>query len=200
MLSSSEKEKIKKFKKKHKKMLNDPLRKSFLNIPENNNLFEKVILSNFDSEMLEKFEEAFKEHYERVKKYTYFSNLIKQFAIDFDKRYRKNKSRIHLVLDQSTNQDENSTLKDVLTMPNEKEPIDVYVENEIVDVELFKAVNNLSKKQIQIIELCIFEGMSTNEVSTLLNTTPQNVSNLKRKAINNLKKELTEKGGYFARN
>lgn len=182
--------KIEKYREKNKTMLKDPLRKNFLEIPEYNALFEDAILSNFDKEKVQKVEEAFNIYYEQVRKKAYLINMLRQSAIDFDKKVRKQRQRFLLTLDQPINDNDSLTFKEkyaVESSNNNDSFPESNLYNEIADEKLFNLLGTLSEKQYQIVDLCYFKQKSNSEVAQLLNTTPQNVSNLKRKILRKLK-------------
>lgn len=56
------------------------------------------------------------------------------------------------------------------------------VENE----ELFKALRKLTDKQLQILEMIYVKDSPIKVIAESLQTTPQNISNLHRKALNKL--------------
>ena len=174
-------------------ILENPLLKSFLDETENYKSFENAIFEPSE-ENKEKVEELFKIHYEKVRFTAYFNKLINNFAVDFDKKIRKLQQRFSLTLD---NTQEISLIESTVKNPSiGVEDMDITLtslEEEIGDIKLSKAIKSLTKTQYKILEL-IYVGKLTNlEVANLLDSSPQNISNLHRKALKKLKIELEDK-------
>ena len=66
----------------------------------------------------------------------------------------------------------------------------------IEDEQLIEALKSLSDKQLLVLELIYFKGLTLKEISKIIQTTPQNVSNLHRKSLKKLKQILIEEGEY----
>lgn len=65
------------------------------------------------------------------------------------------------------------------------------VENE----ELFQSLKGLTDKQLQILEMIYVKDYSIKAIAETLQTTPQNISNLHRKALQKLQQKLRKEEG-----
>jgi RNA polymerase sigma factor (sigma-70 family) len=179
--------------KKNKKEMRNPLIKGFLEDENNFNLFKQAIM-NFTEENKKLVEEAFAEYYEDIRKISYFSNMIKFLSIDFDKKIRKLNNRFLLTLDQPLRMesDESVTMKDIIvdssvpTFNGGSESL----KSQISDEKLYQALDILTKKQFLILELIYVRKLSNIEVAEIVQSTPQNVSNLHKKALKKLKNHM----------
>ncbi|WP_010095562.1 sigma-70 family RNA polymerase sigma factor [Ornithinibacillus scapharcae] len=181
------------FFRKNREKVNNPIIKSFLASKENLSLVEKAIM---DPSYInrEKVDKAFQEHYQRIRKIKYISNLIYFFSIDYDKKVKKHKERALLVLDKELSGSESITLKDVISEDNQD--MDSFVGNNIFetieDELLMRAIKSLPQKQIQILDMIYHKELPLKEIATKLQTTPQNISNHHRKALKKLKQILNK--------
>ena len=171
-------------------LLKNPLIKGFLNNEENYHLFQKAILfPNLENK--NKVEEVFAKHYEQVRIDSYFRNLIKYFSIDFDKKIRKLNNRFYLTLDKPIGtESETITHKDLIPEENKIKFGEQTLHNEIGDESLFQALEILSESQYRILELIYVKNLTNIEIAGLMNSSPQNISNIHRKAIRKLRKDL----------
>lgn len=174
-------------------ILQNPLLKSFLDEQENYMLFKKAILEP-NQENKDKVEELFKIHYEKVRLNAYFNKLLKNFAIDFDKKVRKLQQRFSLTLDsiQDVSPVKNLSM-DLQINGDDLNTPEGSLKEEIGDVTLSKALESLTKTQYKILELIYVRKLTNLEVAKLLDSSPQNISNLHRKAIKKLKNEMEGK-------
>jgi RNA polymerase sigma factor (sigma-70 family) len=185
-------DKVTKFFIDNKKALENPIVKGFLS---NKNNFELVVRALTEPSKMnrEKVDQAFTEHYKKVKKIKYISNLIHFFSIDFDKKIRKLNQRFLLTLDQPLAEDNNVSMKDLLmdthtsTNVNEQRSLKDQIENE----RLYRALDVLTQKQVLILEMIYVNNLTLREIANILDSTPQNVSNLHRKALEKLKREIS---------
>lgn len=172
--------------------LKNPLIYSFLEDKEYYTLFKKAILDPTQKNK-DTVEELFKSHYEKIRLNTYFKNLIRYYAIDFDKKIRKIRNRFVLILDKSLGKDHSE-------LPVLREFIENEVESpqsnhkrlydEIGNELLYKALDVLTESQYKILDLIYVKNLSKSEIANLLNTTPQNISNIHKNAIKKLKKRM----------
>ncbi|UOE78278.1 sigma-70 family RNA polymerase sigma factor [Parageobacillus thermoglucosidasius] len=185
-------DKVTKFFNDNKKALENPIVKGFLSNKNNYELLVRAITE--PSKMnREKVDQAFTEHYKKVKKIKYISNLIRFFSIDFDKKIRKLNQRFLLTLDQPLAEDNNVSMKDLLMDTNTS--INVFeqrsLKDQIENERLYRALDVLTQKQVLILEMIYVNNLTLREIANILDSTPQNVSNLHRKALEKLKKEIS---------
>ncbi|KGT37546.1 sigma-70 family RNA polymerase sigma factor [Weizmannia sp. CD-2023] len=173
------------------RVLKNPLIKGFLENEENFRLFQKAVLSP-TKENKTKVEEKFSSYYEKVRMVAYYHRLIKQYAIDFDKRLRKARDKYSLTLEtplESGNEEAETLLS---LIPDEKVNENIIYEKTlkeaISDEKLYNALKSLTETQYRILELIYARGLTTKEIADIIKSTPQNVSNIHRKAIKKLRK------------
>ncbi|MGE1115670.1 sigma-70 family RNA polymerase sigma factor [Priestia megaterium] len=175
--------------------LKNPLITGFLNNDSNYQAFREAIVFPC-KENDEKVEQLFLNHYETVRKKAYFNNLIKYFAIDFDKRIRKLSNRFVLTLDKPMESDssEGMTPKDLISEEYDFKSKEGTLKAEIGNKVLYQTLDILSELQYKILELIYVKNLTNIEIASLMNSSPQNISNIHRKAIKKLKKNL--EGGF----
>jgi RNA polymerase sigma factor (sigma-70 family) len=178
----------------YKKVIKEePLVKFFLKDPDNYELLKNAVLFPTD-ENKKKVEDAFSNHQNSIRIQSYFTNLIRYYAIDYDKKTRKGKERYQLTLDKpiSKNGEESQTFKDIL--PDKIDPFKTETNKtlltEIANEKLYKALDSLTELQYNILELKYVKQLTNIEVANVLNTTPQNISNIHKKALVKLKKYM----------
>ncbi len=192
--SINDKEILKQFLDKHKLRLDNPLVKGFLKDQTNFELFKTAILvpTKENKELVEK---SFSKHCQNVRKIKYIDSLIKFYSIDYDKKIRKNNSRHLLILDTKSNY---ISAEEGQLLENRMSPImeedfyqgEIDMKNEITNSKLFMALESLTKKQALILELFYFKKLSIHEIAVTLDSSPQNISNIHRRAILNLRNKL----------
>ncbi|KYD20096.1 sigma-70 family RNA polymerase sigma factor [Saccharococcus caldoxylosilyticus] len=183
---------VTKFFTNNKKALENPIVKGFLANKNNYELVVKAIIEPNKTNR-EKVDQAFTEHYKKIKKIKYINNLIRFFSIDFDKKIRKLNQRFLLTLDQPLTEDNSLTMKDLLIDTNtsvnviEQRSLKDQIENE----RLYQALDVLTQKQVLILEMIYVNNLSLREIANILDSTPQNVSNLHKRALKKLKREIS---------
>lgn len=191
--------KVERFYEEHEKTLNNSLVKSFLQIKENQQLLEKAIQEPTE-ENTKALDNKFREYYLKVRIIKYVSNLIYYYTIDFDKRVNKRNQRFNLVLDgTASDPHENSTIlnnKYAASNSTEQEYFnDTQSFNELIENEkLYLIYNQLTDKQKQILEMIYVRGFNNKEVADYFEESPQNISNLHKRALQRIKEYLLEKG------
>ncbi|WP_243292137.1 sigma-70 family RNA polymerase sigma factor [Bacillus sp. FJAT-47783] len=187
--------KVEEFFKNNKEALENPIIKSFLENEENYELLIKALEYPIDSNK-KLVDKAFSIHYRQIKKIKYINNLIHYFSIDYDRKIRKLNQRFLLTLDQPLEEGSDSTMKDVLIDNGNEEryygksSLKEQIENE----KLYKALDILTQKQTLILDMLYVKQLTLNEISNILGTTPQNISNQHKKALKKLYKELSREG------
>jgi len=187
--------KVEEFFKNNKEALENPIIKSFLENEENYELLIKALEYPTDSNK-KLVDKAFSIHYRQIKKIKYINNLIHYFSIDYDRKIRKLNHRFLLTLDQPLEEGSDSTMKDVLIDNGNEEgyygksSLKEQIENE----KLYKALDILTQKQTLILDMLYVKQLTLNEISNILGTTPQNISNQHKKALKKLYKELSREG------
>lgn len=195
-----ENNKVERFYKEYEKILNNSLVKSFLQIKENQQLLEKAIQEPTE-ENTKALDSKFREFYLKIRIIKYVSNLIYYYTIDFDKRINKRNQRYNLILDGTVSDPhENSTIlinNFVSSNSTEQDYFndDTQSFNELIEYEkLYEIYNQLTNKQKQILEMIYVRGFTNKEVANYFGETPQNISNLHKRALQRIKEYLLEKG------
>ena len=190
-------QKIEDFFYRNNEQVNNPIIKSFLSDSQNLYLVQKAIL--YPTDINRKLvDESFQSHYVNVRKTKYVSNLIYFFSLDFDKKRRRLRKRSLLILDKGLSEKDGKTaIERIEDASNETEPDNIVGEgllDNIEDEQLLKSLQKLTVKQLQILEMIYVKELSIKEIAQTLQTTPQNISNLHRKALNKLNNTLRKKG------
>ncbi|MEB2300410.1 sigma-70 family RNA polymerase sigma factor [Lysinibacillus xylanilyticus] len=191
-----ENQKIEDFFYRNTEQVNNPIIKSFLSDSNNLYLVQKAIL--YPTERNKKLvDESFQSHYINVRKIKYVSNLIYFFSLDFDKKRRRLQDRTLLILDKGLSEEGSTTAKELIEDASIGKELDHIVGegllDNIEDEQLLKSLRKLTVKQLQILEMIYVKELSIKEIAQTLQTTPQNISNLHRKALNKLKHTLSKK-------
>jgi len=190
-------QKIEDFFYRNNEQVNNPIIKSFLSDSHNLYLVQKAIL--YPTDINRKLvDESFQSHYKNVKKTKYVSNLIYFFSLDYDKKRRRLQNRSLLILDKGLSEKDGKTaIERIEDASNETELDNIVGEglmDNIEDEQLLKSLQKLTVKQLQILEMIYVKELSIKEIAQTLQTTPQNISNLHRKALNKLNNTLRKKG------
>lgn len=190
-------QKIEEFFYRNNEQVNNPIIKSFLSDSQNLYLVQKAILYPTDINK-RRVDESFQSHYKNVRKTKYVSNLIYFFSLDFDKKRRRLQNRSLLILDKGLSEKDGKTAKELIEdVRNDMELDNIVGEgllDNIEDEQLLKSLQKLTVKQLQILEMIYVKELSIKEIAQTLRTTPQNISNLHRKALNKLNNTLRKKG------
>ncbi|MGE7910820.1 sigma-70 family RNA polymerase sigma factor [Lysinibacillus xylanilyticus] len=190
-------QKIEDFFYRNNEQVNNPIIKSFLSDSQNLYLVQKAIL--YPTDINRKLvDESFQSHYKNVRKTKYVSNLIYFFSLDFDKKRRRLQNRSLLILDKGLSEKDGKTaIERIEDASNETELDNIVGEgllDNIEDEELLKSLQKLTVKQLQILEMIYVKELSIKDIAQTLQTTPQNISNLHRKALNKLNNTFRKKG------
>jgi len=176
---------------KIEKHLQNPIIKSFLNIPENMDLLREVINKPSDASK-KTLDEAFREYYFNIRFTTYLSQAIYFNAINYDKKIKLFSDRNQSILDRPLRGDQNGTLIDFLTSAEWKKGQDVQITSSnigdhLTSQILFDGIQRLTDNQRQLLSLAYIYGMNDSEISIYLNKSQQAVSRSHRKALRKLR-------------
>ena len=188
---ASSEEKIKKFEEENSELLQNNLVRSFLNIPYNNQVYRETIV-NPTPQNKQKLDKLFKHFYFKIRFISHISTTLKFNSINFDKKIRLLQSRFSTTLDAPINSsEEEESFVDLMTDDTSFDELnDVLLKADITDhvscSVLYAALNSLTKKQKQIINLAYVEGLSDTEIATLLNKSQQAVSKTHKIALKSI--------------
>ncbi|MEY9971806.1 RNA polymerase sigma factor (sigma-70 family) [Lysinibacillus sp. RC46] len=189
-------QKIEEFFYRNNEQVNNPIIKSFLSDSKNLYLVQKAIL--YPTDINKKLvDESFQSHYINVRKIKYVSNLIYFFSLDFDKKRKNLQKHTLLILDKGLSEEGGTTAKEQVEDASIEKELDTIVGegllDNIEDEQLLKSLQKLTVRQLQILEMIYVKELSIKEIAQTLRTTPQNISNLHRKALNKLNNTLRKK-------
>lgn len=192
-------QKLDDFYKSNKEFLSNPIIKNFLKNQENYQLFLDTI-NNPTIENKEKLDRTFKLFYFNVRFISFISSSIYFNAVNFDKRQRKYSSRNLLTIDSTMQNDEEITFKDIIEdtkseITIEKLSISDDIADYLINPILYKAVQSLSVKQKEVLNLVYIKGLSDTEIAKLLNKSQQSVSKIHKIALRKIHDYIREKGG-----
>jgi len=191
-------EKLIEFKNNNKEFLANPIIKSFLNKKQNYQLFYNT-LCNPTLENKEKLDQSFKLHYFDIRFVSFISSSIHFNSINFDKKQRHYSSRNLLTVDSVIQNEEEVTFKEIIEDSESAITVDRLsisddIADYIVNPVLYEAVQTLSSKQMEVLNLAYLKGLSDTEIARLLNKSQQSVSKIHKKSIRKIKDFIKEKG------
>lgn len=190
-------QKIKEFEKENTELLQNDIVSSFLKQPLNKQIYYKAI-SNPTKENMKELDNKFKHFYFNIRFISHISTTLHFNSVNFDKRQRKLQSRFqaprNIVRESDFESEENNYLESI---PDENAMISLNtflskddITKQISSPALYQALNGLSPKQKQIINLAYVNGLSDTEISKLLGKSQQAVSKMHKNALGNLLKFL----------
>ncbi|QNK89843.1 sigma-70 family RNA polymerase sigma factor [Sporosarcina sp. resist] len=183
--------KVRKFEKENPELLGNNLVISFLKIPTNKNIYMDTI-SNPTPKNMKKLDVLFKKFYFRIRFISHISTTLKFNSINYDKRLRLIQSRVSSTLDATINSSEGEeTFLDLLADEQAYNFFgEIVINDELVEHVtcpiLYDALNTLTKKQIEIINLAYVNRLSDTEIGLRLNKTQQAISKTHKKALGNM--------------
>ena len=194
-------EKLKRFYKENDSLLQNEVIKSFLKSAKNEQLLEQVLIDP-SGENIKKLDKQFKEYYLKMRIIKYISSLIYFYTIDFDKRNNKRNHRFMLMLDAPKHpnaEDDKSNIIDV--QPSLYSTERDYFDNlqtfqELIEsAKLYNAYQKLTSKQKKVLDLIYIHGFNNKEVACIYDETPQNISNIHKRALQRIKESLNDDRG-----
>lgn len=182
---------------KNKAFFENKIVQSFLK-KEENFLLLKNAVCNSTKENNEKLDLKFKEFYFNIRFTSYIASAIYFNAINFDKRYRRVKDRHPLTVDSSIGNEDGGTFKDMIIDEKSEIKIDNMLQSTNIldyleDTSLSEAVENLTEKQREILDLVYVKGLSDTEIGIVLNKSQQVVSKTHKKALQNIHSYLQKR-------
>lgn len=190
---------VDKFIRENQEFMNNVIVKSFLENEENMRLFISSICST-DNRKREKLDIKFKEFYFNIRFTTFISNTLYFNAVNYDKRYKKISKRHPLTVDKPLGDEDNSSFKDHIEDTNAEIKIEALlkslnIEDYVVDPILHRALQIVSAKQKEVLDLAYVKGLSDTEIGKLLGKSQQAISKLHKKALETIYNYIKDKGG-----
>lgn len=192
-------EKLNRFVEENRYFLEHRVVKSFLSNEENKRLFFEVICYP-TSVNKKKLDEEFKRFYFNIRFTAFLSSTLYFNAINYDKRHRKLSNRYQLTLDQSIgDEEEERTFKDLIEDSNSNLTIDdildsTDIKDYVTEPSLVQAINKLTPKQKEVIDLAYVKGLSDTEIAKRLGKSQQGISKLHKKALKRIHDSIEENG------
>lgn len=183
--------KILDFTENNEKFLNNSLIKKFLSNESNYKLFKNSVCHPTIQNQ-EKLDRAFKVFYFHIRFTAYVSSTLYFHGINLDKKIREVNYRFPVTLDQPVNDDSGLSHKD-FSSAEDFENFDVESDNildYIIDPNLYKAIQNVTSNQKEILYLVYIKRFTDSEVSILLGKTQQAVSKSRSKALKQIRRHL----------
>ncbi|MFS0873184.1 sigma-70 family RNA polymerase sigma factor [Paenibacillus xylanilyticus] len=178
--------KLEKLIEKHKK---NPIIKDFMDNEKNKQMIIDYINSPTSANMI-KLDDCFRAFYFEIRFTSYILSLIRFASIDFDRKERKISKRSTLILDDQ----ENSHLLEHHSVRNEEK--EVHLEELFSDPVLFEAIQQLTKKEKEVLVKSYIMELSDTQIAQKNNVSQQSVSKLRTKALQKIRKYIEqEKGG-----
>lgn len=194
-------EKIREFEGENGELLRNNLIESFLKIPANKKAYWKAI-SDPTPENRDKLDSLFKEFYFKIRFISHISSTLKFNSINFDKRTREIQSRFNTILDNKiSTEDGLESYADLLVDEQNSISLDSILINEDISEQVtlplvHEALQTLTQKQKQIINLAYVKDLNDTEIGVLLNKSQQAISKIHRKALKKLLDYIESKVGY----
>ena len=173
--------------------LQDPIIKSFLEIPGNTELFNEAI--QHPTKMVkQQLDDSFKEFFFQIRFTSYLSSAIHFNAINYDKKLKLFLERNQLTLDLPTKGYERTSFSPGLS-PQHRDYQELSIDSSNIEDHLtsdflFKAIQQLTTNQRQIVSLAYIFGLNDTEIASYLNKSQQAVSKSHKKALNKLRESI----------
>jgi RNA polymerase sigma factor (sigma-70 family) len=174
----------------NKQFLEHRVVKSFLDDEENKHLLLSVICYP-TQENKNKLDEKFRKFYFNIRFTTFLSSTLYFNAVNYDKNHRKIRNRNQLTLDQPIGEGKEYSFKDFLEDPNTNINVENImrssdIKDYLVNATLLKAIDKLTIKQKEVIDLVYVKGLSDTDIGILLGKSQQVISKLHKKALKSI--------------
>ncbi|EYB35184.1 RNA polymerase sigma70 [Bacillus amyloliquefaciens EBL11] len=176
---------------KCKEIMKHPIVKHFLSDPKHYEKFKNV-LEHSDEKDAKSLDDHFKQFYKEIRIIKYMNSMIRIFSIDFDKRIRKNQKRYPLTVDQPEG-------GEALPYEMGKDAYEEFLRKQgdlsqhVQNRDLYEALQTLTDKQKSVLTNIYLHGATMKEIAESLGESRQNISNIHKKGLDNLRKQLDKK-------
>ncbi|WP_373894355.1 hypothetical protein ACUL41_00220 [Virgibacillus natechei] len=172
------------------RFFNDPLIKSFFSMDGNQDLLEAT-MERGDQSSSEMLDRRFQWFYLKARMIHYTDKLVRLYGKTYDQKKRKYRSELILSLPIQHGEGGSDTVENKLISSDFW--LDDKISFTIYDLLPTKAMADtylsFSSEKKNIIYLTIFHQLNNKEIVGVLDCSPQNVSKMKVKAMNQLKEE-----------
>lgn len=178
--------------------LNQSIVKQFFQTDPSRWSLLKQALADPTSKANDRINSEFEEFFYYVRLLNYALVCFSHYAKYYDKKRRFIASKYLLTLDQEIAPD--ITLKDTLVAEDvgnvhSENSHGASIEELVTNHELYHHLLKLSQKQRFVLSEHFINGRSLTEISSQMNSTPQNISNIKRTSIQLLRRHMYKRVG-----
>lgn len=179
--------------KKYKTFYHQPVIKLFLQNEDNYQLIISI-KEKSTPKKIEELNHKFKSFYYKARVYKYISSLIQLYSIDFDKRERKRREKVRLILDKPMGEDESESTNILNILKLEDKPIEDNLQqmsdlsSVVSDEKLLNIISGLSSKQYKVLTMKYIKELKIKDIAEYFGETPQNISKIHKQAINKIRK------------
>ena len=157
----------------------------------------RLAMENPTTENLERLDRFFKEFYFDIRFTSYISSTIYFNAINFDKRQRIQNSRHSVTLDATIPEGDGRSFAEMLGdaesfISLDALLMDASLPDQVASANLFAALQTLTPKQLQILELSYVNGLNDTEIGIALSKSQQTVSKTRKRALRALRSCLEQ--------
>lgn len=184
--------KVKEFEDVNTGLLQNDIISSFLKNPANKQSYLKAI-SDPTKENMKELDTEFKKFYFNIRFISHISSTLQFNSINFDKRQRRLESRFQSTLNKKRDPgiEGEETFLDTIPDENAIISLDTLLSKEDITTQIscphiYKALNRLTSKQKQIINLAYGKGLTDTEIGILLGKSQQTISKTHKKALGNI--------------
>lgn len=172
--------------------------RNFLKDKANQKLFIDAIC-NPTEENRRKLDLQFKKYYFSARFIVLVSTTLYFNAINYDKRFQRNKKRFPPTINRPLNDMEEDSLIDFIEDTDSQINLDDIIrsssiEDYIEDSLLHEAVRQLSSKQKEVIDLYYVKGFTNTEIGKRLNKSQQAISKLHKTALKKIHEFIQQNG------
>ncbi|WP_010531813.1 sigma-70 family RNA polymerase sigma factor [Lentibacillus jeotgali] len=181
---------FKSFTSQHSQALSNYVVQRFLSQESNYQLFTTAICFPTEDNW-RKLDQAFRQFYTEIRFINYIAKVLWRYAKDFRVKYQRDEARYLVILDESIQiKGESSaiTYKDQLAEHSEDStPKGESLQDQVEDVQLQKALNQLTDKQLKVLDSYYVHNMTQKEIARNLGGSQQSVSKILQTTLDKLK-------------
>ncbi len=153
----------------------------FLSYPDNQKLYADYLESPTE-ELKSKLDTEFKKFYQNLRILSYVIKMLHYESKKLDKKERDYRKKHELILDTDTEKFQIPYV-DIVSNTND-------ISEEIASEKLFLCIQNLSRRQKDILSLVFVKQMSDKEIANQLKISQQAVSKSRKRILEIIRKEL----------
>ncbi|MEC2074418.1 sigma factor-like helix-turn-helix DNA-binding protein, partial [Alkalihalophilus marmarensis] len=167
-------------------MLEEPIMRGFLKEHSNVKTLETYIKHPTQENRLV-LDNAFKDHFYKVRLIYYITTLIRNHVFDIKDRYQRFDSRNLLIVDQPINDENTTSFIDLIRYDQNDLNKENYRCKSLIECvseeEIYNGLKKLKEKERKVLDLIYLNGFTNSEAAVYLNQSPQSVSKLHKNAV-----------------